>query len=180
MRLRAAIGALLETTAVLLVVSLLASPALAQNIRGTHAAPGQLPALPSLAPLPATPAPPLEQPLDPPPIVVPYRLSPGQQRAWLLLGLAEHGAAFFDARTTRDAMTHYQELDPLLRPFAHSAALYPVMQIAPAGLDWLAIRMATSRHRWLRRIWWLPQTAAAAGLLWSGVHNLRLPGPAPR
>jgi hypothetical protein len=107
-------------------------------------------------------------------------LSLSRQRAWLLLGLAEHGAAFFDARTTRDAMTHYRELDPLMRPFAHSAALYPVMQIAPAGLDWLAIRLAASRHRWLRRIWWLPQTAAAAGFVWSGVHNFRLPGSSSR
>lgn len=77
-------------------------------------------------------------------------------------------------------MSHYHELDPLLRPFAHSPALYPVMQIAPAGLDWLALRLASSRHRWLRRLWWLPQTAAAAGFVWSGVHNLRLPNPSLR
>lgn len=109
-----------------------------------------------------------------------YGLSFKQQRAWFLLGLAQHGAAFFDARTTRDAMSHYHELDPLLRPFARSAALYPVMQIGPAGLDWLALRMASSHHRWLRRLWWLPQTAAAAGFVWSGVHNLRLPNPAAR
>lgn len=110
----------------------------------------------------------------------PYGLSFKEQRVWLLLGLAQHGAAFFDARTTRDAMSHYHELDPLLRPFAHSPALYPVMQIAPAGLDWLALRLASSRHRWLRRLWWLPQTAAAAGFVWSGVHNLRLPNPSLR
>lgn len=109
-----------------------------------------------------------------------YSLSPGQRRAWLLLGMAQHGAAFFDARTTRAAMNHYRELDPLMRPFAHSDALYPVMQIAPAGLDWLGIRLARSRHRWLRRFWWLPQAAATAGFVWSGVHNLHLPGPAAR
>jgi hypothetical protein len=128
----------------------------------------------------------MQQPLARPRNFYPYpalpgeSLSSGQLRAWLLLGLAQHGAAFFDARTTRDAMRNYQELDPFLRPFAHSAALYPVMQIAPTGLDWLAIRFATSRHRWLRRIWWLPQTAAAAGFFWSTAHNLRLPAPASR
>jgi hypothetical protein len=103
------------------------------------------------------------------------RMSPAQRRVWLALGVAQHGAAFFDARTTRDAMAHYRELDPLLRPFAHSAAIYPAMQIAPLGLDWLARRLATSRHRWLRRLWWVPQAAATAGFLWSGMHNLGLP-----
>lgn len=105
----------------------------------------------------------------------PPRMSPAQRRTWLVLGVAQHGAAFFDARTTRDSMAHYRELDPFLRPFAHSAAIYPAMQIAPLGLDWLARRMATSRHRWLRRLWWVPQAAATAGFLWSGVHNMNLP-----
>jgi hypothetical protein len=105
------------------------------------------------------------------------RMSRSERRLWIVLGAAQHGAAFFDARTTRDAMTHYRELNPLLRPFAHSAALYPVMQIGPVGLDWLATRLATSRHHWLRRLWWVPQAAATAGFLWSGVHNLDLPAP---
>jgi hypothetical protein len=105
------------------------------------------------------------------------RMSPAQRRAWFLLGLTQHGAAFFDARTTRDVMEHYHELDPLLRPFAHSAALYPAMQIGPVGLDWLATRLATNRHHWLRRLWWVPQAAATAGFLWSGIHNLELPTP---
>lgn len=110
-------------------------------------------------------------------------MSPAQRRAWYLLAFAQHGAAFFDAHTTRDAVRHYQELNPLLRPFAHSAAIYPVMQIAPFGLDWLATRLATSRHRWLRHLWWVPQAAATAGFVWSGAHNLALPttpGAPPR
>jgi hypothetical protein len=102
-------------------------------------------------------------------------MSPAKRRAWFALDLAEHGAAFFDARTTRQAVHHYHELDPLLCPFVHSAALYPVMQLAPFGLDWLATRLAISRHRWLRRVWWLPQAAATAGFVWSGMHNLSLP-----
>ncbi|MDE3136149.1 MAG: hypothetical protein KGL59_06225 [Acidobacteriota bacterium] len=112
---------------------------------------------------------------EPPPLQP--RMSRAQRRAWFLLGLTQHGAAFFDARTTRDAMAHYRELDPLLRPFAHSAAIYPAMQIGPMGLDWLATRLATSRHHWLRRLWWVPQAAATAGFLWSGIHNLDLPTP---
>jgi hypothetical protein len=104
-------------------------------------------------------------------------MSASQRRSWYLLGLAQHGAAFVDARTTREALKNYRVPDPLLRPFAHSAAIYPVMQIAPLGFDWLAVRMATSRHHWERHLWWLPQAVATAGFLWSGVHNLRLPRP---
>ncbi len=102
-------------------------------------------------------------------------LTPRQRRIWLALALAEHGAAFFDARTTRDAIGKgYRELNPMFAPFAHSAAIYPAMQISHLGLDWLALRMATSRHSWLRHLWWLPQTAATAGSLWAGAHNLGL------
>jgi hypothetical protein len=101
--------------------------------------------------------------------------TPAERCAWLLLGVAQHGAALFDAHTTREAMKDHRELNPLLRPFAHSAAIYPVMQISPFGIDWLGARLARSRHRWLRRLWWLPQAAATAGFIWSGVHNLRLP-----
>jgi hypothetical protein len=127
---------------------------------------------------------PMPKELLPPPSFQPNELAPArrrmsaaQRRVWLVLGAADHGAAFFDARTTRVAMRHYRELDPLLRPFAHSAALYPVMQIAPFGVDWLASRMATSRHRWARKLWWLPQSAATAGHLWAGTHNMGLPSP---
>lgn len=94
-----------------------------------------------------------------------------------MLILTQHGAALFDAHSTREAINHNRELDPLLQPFAHSAILYLAMQIGPVSLDWLATHMATSRHRWLRRLWWAPQAAATAGFLWSGIHNLGLPAP---
>lgn len=104
-------------------------------------------------------------------------MSRAQRRAWFLLILAQHSAALFDAYSTREAINHNREVDPLLRPFAHSEILYPVMQIGPVGLDWLATRMATSRHRWLRRLWWVPQAAATVGFLWSGIQNLGVPSP---
>lgn len=160
--------------AILFLVSVLAPPARAQTtIAGNAPAPELRAALlapPS--PLEALPRAGNFRPNVPP---QPRKMSRAQRRAWFLLATAQHGAAFFDARTTRDAMRHYHELDPLLRPFAHSAAIYPVMQIAPLGLDWLARRLATSRHKWLRRLWWVPQAAATAGFIWSGTHNLSLP-----
>lgn len=169
-----------KTAATLILALVFPCPGLTQGVRQGHT--GAATARTDLvsAGLPTTmhSLPPRD--LDPPWRGTRQGLSPGHWHAWLLLSLAQGSSAFFDAATTRDAVGHYQELDPLLRPFAHSAALYPVMQIAPVGLDWLAIRMAKSHDRWIRRIWWLPQTAAIVGFLWSGAHNLRLHAPAPR
>ena len=96
------------------------------------------------------------------------------KRAWLLLAMAQHGAATLDAYSTRQVLGsgHGRELDPLLRPFAGSAALYPAIQVAPAFLDFWSFRMMNSRRNWVRRVWWVPQTAATAGFIYSGVHNL--------
>jgi hypothetical protein len=107
--------------------------------------------------------------------------SPAKRDAWLLLALAQHGAAGFDAYTTRQAVdAGHPELDPLIRPFAHSPAIYPAIQAGPALLDFLGYRMMTSRRRWARRIWWLPQAVATAGFIWAGAHNLSLPAPRKR
>ena len=104
-----------------------------------------------------------------------------RKQAWLALVVAQHGAATFDAYTTREAVSrkHGPELDPLLRPFTGSAAVYPVIQIGPVLLDYLGHRMMRSPKGWVRRLWWLPQAAATAGFVWSGTHNLGLPGPVP-
>lgn len=169
--------AVMGAATILLMFAMLPASVSAQRESGGNAAPDVLAARISPVPFPDAllgggefvPEAPTMRP----------ELAPAQRRAWFVLGIAQHGAAFFDAYTTREAMTHHRELDPLMRPFAHSAAVYPAMQIAPLGLDWLGGRLATSRHRWLRRIWWLPQAAATAGFVWSGTHNLHLSSDPP-
>ena len=101
------------------------------------------------------------------------------KRTWLFLATAQHGAAAFDAYTTRQVIGegHGRELDPLMRPFASSAALYPASQLGPVFLDWLGLRMMNSRRNWARRVWWVPQTAATAGFIYAGVHNLGIRNP---
>lgn len=43
------------------------------------------------------------------------------RREWLALGILEHGAAAFDAYSTRQAISRgAAEEDPIMRPFAHS------------------------------------------------------------
>jgi hypothetical protein len=41
-------------------------------------------------------------------------------------------------------------------------------------MDFLGHRMMTSRHRLLRKMWWLPQSAGTAVSFASGVHNVRM------
>jgi hypothetical protein len=97
------------------------------------------------------------------------------RRAWLALSIVQHGAAAFDAYSTRDAISHGAvEADPLMRPFAHSPAMYAANQVGPLFLDYVARRMQRSDNHFLRRMWWLPQSAAAADFIFCGVHNLRV------
>jgi hypothetical protein len=92
---------------------------------------------------------------------------------WLALAAAEHGAAAFDAYSTRQAIGRGAvEADPLMRPFADSPSIYAAIQIAPLALDYAARRLQRSQNPLLRRMWWLPQTGGTAMYLFSGVHNL--------
>jgi hypothetical protein len=94
---------------------------------------------------------------------------------WLALSIVQHGAATFDAYTTREAVSAgAREDDPVMRPFAHSPAIYAASQVAPMLLDYAARRMQHSQHAFLRHTWWLPQSTSTALFIFSGVHNLSI------
>jgi hypothetical protein len=97
-------------------------------------------------------------------------------RTWQALVIGQHAAAVFDAWSTRQALIsgNGYERDPLMKPFANSATIYPATQVAPALFDFLAYRMMRSRNPYLRRTWWLPQAASFAGSMWCGSRNLRV------
>ncbi|HEV3218389.1 MAG TPA: hypothetical protein VGZ48_01360 [Candidatus Acidoferrales bacterium] len=97
----------------------------------------------------------------------------GLPRKWLILGGIEHGAATYDAWSTRrviESGTGY-ETNPLLKPFASSNALYGAVQAAPFLFDYIGLRMLHSEHPWMRKFWWVPQSASTAASLFGGVHN---------
>ncbi len=97
------------------------------------------------------------------------------RRKWLALAAAEHAAATFDAYSTRLAISRGAvEADPLMRPFAQSPGIYAAIQVAPVALDFAARHMQRSPNGFLRRTWWLPQSAATGMFLFSGVHNLHV------
>ena len=97
-------------------------------------------------------------------------------RLWFVLAGAGHSAAAFDAYSTRRVIQSGKgrELNPLMKPFAKSNALYFATQAQPALLDFVGLRMLHSNKRWVRRMWWVPQVAGTAASLWAGAHNIRI------
>jgi len=97
------------------------------------------------------------------------------RKQWLALAFVEHGAAGFDAYSTRQAVGHGAvEQDPLMRPFAGSPAIYAATQVGPVLFDLLARHMQHSEYPLIRRVWWMPQTLSAGISIFSGVHNLHV------
>lgn len=102
--------------------------------------------------------------------------SVASRRMWYGLMAAGHSAAAFDAYSTRRVMSRNlgTERNPLLRPFAHSNSLYLAVQASPLLMDFLGRKMMTSEYPWVRHVWWLPQSAATAASILSGVHNIHI------
>jgi hypothetical protein len=105
-----------------------------------------------------------------------HEASANQRRLWYALAVSGHGTAVFDAWSTRRAISqgYATEGNPLLRPFSHSGAMYVATQVSPAVMDFIGRRMMVSQHKWVRRMWWLPQSAGSGFSLAAGVHNLGL------
>jgi hypothetical protein len=101
------------------------------------------------------------------------------QHMWLGLSIIEHGSASFDAASTRYAISQQggHELNPLLKPFAGNASIYVAIQVGPAMMDYVAKKMIYSQHSWVRRMWWVPQSASTVSSLFCGAHNMGVRSP---
>jgi hypothetical protein len=102
--------------------------------------------------------------------------TPRERGIWYGLMAVSHGAAAFDAYSTRRAISgnYGVEGNPLLRPFSHSNAMYAATQVSPAIMDYIGHRMLKSHNTLIHRFWWLPQTAGGSVSLAAGIHNYRL------
>lgn len=100
--------------------------------------------------------------------------SPRQRKMWYGFLAAGHAAAGLDAWSTRRAVSsgYGQEANPFLKPFANSNAMYAATQVSPAFMDFLGKRMMVSQNPWIRKFWWLPQTAGASVSFVAARHNL--------
>ena len=95
------------------------------------------------------------------------------KKIWYSLTAMNHTAAFVDAYSTRRAVQRgAQELNPLMKPFADSNAMYAATQFVPFGMDYLGHRMMKSSNPVVRKLWWVPQTASTAASIAAGIHNL--------
>jgi hypothetical protein len=100
----------------------------------------------------------------------------GVPKMWFVLGAMEHGAATFDAWSTRRNIMSgtMHETDPIMRPFANSNAMYAAVQVAPVLLDLLSKQMLRNSHSWVRKSWWVPQSASTVASILSGAHNVAI------
>jgi hypothetical protein len=100
----------------------------------------------------------------------------GVPKMWFVLGAMEHGAATFDAWSTRRNITAgtAHEMNPMLQPFANSNAMYAAVQVAPVLFDLLSKHMLHSSRSWERKSWWVPQTASTVTSILSGAHNMAI------
>jgi hypothetical protein len=118
---------------------------------------------------------PAAQPFQPvKPVWTRPRETPRQRKMWYALTIAGSGGAAFDAWSTRRAISggYGQEANPFLQPFAKSNALYVATQASPVLMDFIGKRMMVSEHPFLRKVWWLPQTAGAAMSFVAAAHNV--------
>jgi hypothetical protein len=118
------------------------------------------------------------QPANPPkPAIRGVRYEePRQKVAWIGLSIAGHGTAAFDAYSTRKAISggYGTEANPLMRPFAHSNAIYVATQVGPTLMDYFGHKMMTNRRPWVRKMWWVPQAAGAGLSFTAGMHNMSI------
>jgi hypothetical protein len=142
-------------------------------------------ALPEFLPVAPTPKVKADaQPIVPNPAVMPFepakpaitrpRETRQQRLRWYGLAIAGHSGAAFDAWSTKRAVSggYGQEANPLLRPFAGSNAIYAATQVSPAFMDFLGKRMVVSQHKWVQKMWWVPQMAGAVMSFAAGAHNV--------
>jgi len=118
---------------------------------------------------------PAAQPFQPlKPVLTRPRETPRQRKMWYALTIASHTGAAFDAWSTHRAVVggFGQEANPLLRPFAHSNAIYAATQVSPAVMDFLGKRMMVSQDPWVRKLWWVPQVVGTGMSFFSGAHNV--------
>src|SRR5579859_2156597 len=115
------------------------------------------------------------QPVKPPKYAIHPRMeTPTQRVAWISLSVVGHGTAAFDAYSTRQALACAcgTESNPLLRPFAHSNAMYAATQVSPTVMDFLGHKMMKSSSPLVRKMWWVPQAAGAGFSFAAGMHNM--------
>ncbi len=102
-----------------------------------------------------------------------------KKKPLLALTAMQTAALVSDGVTTRQFLRRgYTEVDPVARMLIGSrptwARMAPLGAVQVAAGMWLAERMESSQHPWVRRFWWLPQVMGIAANAASAAHNAAL------
>jgi len=118
-------------------------------------------------------------PLKPCFLVVPGLCAAAKNKPIVAVAAIQTAVLIADGVTTRQYLTRgYVEVDPFTRVLLGRKPTWARM--APLGTlqvfagMWLAERMETSRHGWIRRLWWLPQVVGIAANTSATANNVRL------
>jgi hypothetical protein len=91
-------------------------------------------------------------------------------RKWPHVALLAADSLFtnLDLHITRDYIRfpQYGESNPLWRPLMPSPGVYAAGAATNVGWAALGWKMHTSKHRWIRSIWWAPQATDIAMHAW--------------
>jgi hypothetical protein len=102
-----------------------------------------------------------------------------KNRPILVLAAGQTAALVSDGVTTRQYLHRgYTEVDPVARILIGSkptwARMAPLGAVQVIASMWLAERMASSGHVWVKRLWWLPQVVGIAANATASAHNVSL------
>jgi hypothetical protein len=86
-------------------------------------------------------------------------------KSFWVLTAGVYTAAGLDMQRSESMLPHFDEKDPLVRPFLRlpAPAYYASAALFATGVNFLGWKMGRS-ERW-HKIWWLPQVASMAGNL---------------
>jgi len=92
-------------------------------------------------------------------------VKPALPKSFFVLSAGVYTAADLDMQRSESMLPHFNEKDPVVRPFLRlpAPAYYASAALFATGINFLGWKMARS-ERW-HKIWWLPQVASVAGNL---------------
>lgn len=93
-----------------------------------------------------------------------------KKRVWCVLTAMSLAAAATDIHNTIQSKNDgvIWESDPLIRPFNNlpDPAYATLGMTATGGLDFVCLKMQSSRHVWIQKIWWVPQVVQIGLSIW--------------
>jgi len=101
-----------------------------------------------------------------------------RHRAWTALAALSLASATTDIAVTAHQKAEWggYETDPLARPMVDLPnPAFVTLGVALTGaFDLACLKVSTSRHAWLRHVWWMPLAAQieenARGAAWTATH----------